>query len=138
MAFVCSPYSASDSISNCPSMLVNEMIGKTTLMVLAVTPRALVLAWVTGVGALEAPDGAATPEATTPPRTAMAPPALSSRNLAPDLPQRRIAHPRVRPFVQGARKRLRHPRPQVSSHRERCFQANRASRRRRMAQRVSL
>ena len=31
-------------------MLVNEMIGKTTLMALAVTPRALVLALVTGVG----------------------------------------------------------------------------------------
>src|SRR6202034_3800940 len=55
IAFVCSPYSASDSISNSPSMLLNEISGKTTLMVVAETPRELVLAWVTGVGALVPP-----------------------------------------------------------------------------------
>src|SRR5271155_1805344 len=64
IAFVCSPYSASDSISNSPSMLVNEMIGNTTLMALDETPRVLVLAWLTGVGALAAPAGAARPRAT--------------------------------------------------------------------------
>ena len=48
MALVCSPYSASDLISNSPSMLLNEMIGKTTLMASAETPRVLVLAWVDG------------------------------------------------------------------------------------------
>jgi hypothetical protein len=72
-------------------MLVNEIIGNTTLMEFAETPRVLVLALVTGVGALVAPDGAATPSATVLPKKAMAPPVLSSLRLALDLPERRIA-----------------------------------------------
>ncbi len=97
MALVCSPYSASDSISYCPSMLANEMIGKTTLMVLAVTPRALVLASLTGVGALLAPDGAATPNAAALARTATAPPARHTVRRTPDLHHRRMCRlPRVR------------------------------------------
>ncbi len=54
-------------------------------------PRVLVLALVTGVGALVAPDGAATPSAIVLPKKAMVPPVLSSLRLALDLPQRRIA-----------------------------------------------
>ena len=72
-------------------MLEKEMSGNTTLMALAETPRVLVLALVTGVGALVAPDGAATPSAIVLPKKAMVPPVLSSLRLALDLPQRRIA-----------------------------------------------
>src|SRR6202042_3078923 len=97
-----SPYSASDSISNSPSMLVNEMIGNTTLMASAEMPRALVLASVTGVGALAAPDGAATPKATALPRTTAAPPARSTFLLGPDLPQHRIAISLVRRSIRRA------------------------------------
>ena len=67
------------------------MIGKTTLMVLAVTPRALVLASLTGVGALLAPDGAATPNAAALATTATAPPARNRVRSTPDLHHRRIA-----------------------------------------------
>ena len=93
---VCSPYSASDSISNSPSMLLNEMSGKTTLMVLAETPRVLVLAWVTGVGALAAPAGAARARATALARTATAPTVRGSLRPTARFPQLRIANPRVR------------------------------------------
>src|SRR6202044_2142293 len=96
MAFVCSPYSASDSISNSPSMLVNEMIGNTTLMASDETPRVLVLAWVTGVGPLVAPAGPARPRATALPRMATAPIVWGSRRPLPESFQRRIAYPRVR------------------------------------------
>jgi hypothetical protein len=66
------------------------------LMAPAETPRELVLASVTGVGALVAPDGAARPKATALPRTATAPPARSSLRPGPGLPQRRIAISLVR------------------------------------------
>ena len=72
-------------------MLTKEISGDTTLMALAETPRVLVLALVTGVGALVAPDGAATPRATVLPKKAMAPPVRSNLRLALDLPQRGIA-----------------------------------------------
>ena len=62
-------------------------------MVLAETPRALVLAFVTGVGAPAAPDGAATPNASALPITAMAPLTFSTVRLAPEFLQRRIATP---------------------------------------------
>src|SRR5271154_4001435 len=81
-------------------MLLNEMSGKTTLMAPAETPRVLVLAWLTGVGALAAAAGAARPRATAPTRTATAPAVLGSRPPTPDFPQPRIANPRVR-VVQG-------------------------------------
>ncbi len=73
IALVCSPYSASDSISNWPSILAKEMIGKTTLMAPAETPRALVLAWDTGVAAPAAGAGVAAPSASAPPSTMTAP-----------------------------------------------------------------
>src|ERR1700677_1441169 len=74
-------------------MLVNEISGKTTLMASAETPRALVLAWVTGVGALAAAAGAARPRATALPRTTTAPTVLGSRRPTPDLSQLRIPNP---------------------------------------------
>ena len=106
MAFDCSPYSASDSISNLPSMLLNEMIGKTTLMAPAETPRVLVLASVTGVGAFVAADGVATPKTTVLPRTTTAPPARRSLRRASDPPQRRIAISPLRRSNRTPRQRL--------------------------------
>src|ERR1700685_2836397 len=83
-------------------MLVNEISGKTTLMASAETPRALVLAWVTGVGALAAAAGAARPRATALARTATAPAVLGSFRRTPDFPRPRIANPRVRAVPNGA------------------------------------
>ena len=88
-------------------MLVNEMIGKTTLMAFAVTPRELVLALVTGVGGVLAPDGAATSNATVLPRTARTPPTLSILRLATRFspaPHRHL--PRVRRSNRAARERV--------------------------------
>src|SRR5580692_9241465 len=50
MAFFCWPYSAAVARSNRPATLLSEITGNTTLMAWADTPRALVLAWLTGVG----------------------------------------------------------------------------------------
>ena len=88
-------------------MLVNEMSGKTTLIAFAETPRALVLALVTGVDGVLAANGAATPSATVLPRTTKAPPALSSLRLAPHFPLRRIAISPVRRSNRAARKGYR-------------------------------
>ena len=103
MALVCSPYSASDSISNWPSMLLNEMTGKTTLMLSGRdAPRAGAGLGDGGRGAGGAGrsgqtqshrahqdgDGAAAPRAAAP--------------RAPDVPHTRIANPRARRLEQRA------------------------------------
>ena len=50
-------YSLSSANPSCPASLLMATTGKTTLMACAVTPRVLVLAWLTGVGADEAETG---------------------------------------------------------------------------------
>src|SRR6202035_1587672 len=54
MALTCSPYSASSAKPNRPCNEFRLTTGKTTLMLVLVTPRVLVLAWLTGVGAAPA------------------------------------------------------------------------------------
>ena len=50
MALVCSPYSASSAKPSRPASELSETTGKTTLMLLSVTPRLEVLAVLTGDG----------------------------------------------------------------------------------------
>ena len=71
-------------------MLPNEISGNTTLIALAETPRLLVLAWLTGVGASVAPDGIVRPTVTALARTAAAPLALTSARRLNDLTLPRI------------------------------------------------
>src|ERR1700722_17944118 len=60
IAGICSLYSLSSAKPSFPARLLMATTGKTTLMLVAVTPRALVLAWETGVAVvLDDPNSAA-------------------------------------------------------------------------------
>src|SRR3984885_850029 len=60
IAGICSLYSLSSAKPSFPARLLMATTGKTTLMLVAVTPRGLVLAWETGVAAvLDGPNSAA-------------------------------------------------------------------------------
>src|SRR6202020_3630088 len=60
IAGICSLYSLSSAKPSFPARLLMATTGKTTLMLVAVTPRVLVLAWETGVAVvLDDPNSAA-------------------------------------------------------------------------------
>ena len=83
MAFTCSLYSTSPAKPNWPARAWRFATGNSTLMECAVTPRVLVLAWVTGVN----PEEAALPgvSARSPPASAT----HAAASVRSDLPQER-------------------------------------------------